>query len=97
MGHYFTLVFKKPQSFNGFRFECGGNNDKRGIKQNVFHLKYFDEKTNKWVSWCDYNYTIKHLVLNMEIVNAFLNKTVERILGVPYTKTFTKAPQEREL
>jgi hypothetical protein len=40
VGHYLAMTFPTEQTFNGFRFECGGGNDGRNIEQNVFNLQY---------------------------------------------------------
>jgi len=48
VGHYLAMTFPTEQTFNGFRFECGGNNDGRNIEQNVFDLQYHDG--SDWVT-----------------------------------------------
>ena len=50
VGDYFTMNFATKKSFNGFRFECGGNNDGRGIKQNVFDIQFYDDAKAAWVT-----------------------------------------------
>jgi len=48
VGHYLAMTFPEPQTFNGFRFECGGNGDSRALEQNVFDLQYHDG--SDWVT-----------------------------------------------
>ena len=49
-GDYFTMIFDEEQTFNGFRFECGGNGDSRNIEMNVFDIKYWDDEVGDWVT-----------------------------------------------
>ena len=43
-----SMTFPSAQTFNGFRFECGGNNDNRQIEMNVFEVQYHDG--SNWVT-----------------------------------------------
>ena len=48
VGHYLEMTFPNERRFSGFRFECGGNGDGRGIEQNVFDVQYYDG--SEWVT-----------------------------------------------
>ena len=50
VGDYFTLKFNEAKRFNGFRFECGGGGDTRGIQQNVFEIQYWEKTQSTWVT-----------------------------------------------
>lgn len=50
IGDYLSMEFLEEMKFNGFRFECGGNNDGRNIEQNVFNIQYFDDASDSWIT-----------------------------------------------